>query len=365
MTVSVSRNYRNERIQMECAFLSPAFLGGADQQAALSVAPLKAALRYWWRVSGIHQASNADELFDKESALFGNAEEGVGKSQIRVSIQSKTVEVKTDRLPSGGPPIPHPEVNFRGNSTVNSIAYLGGMGILAPDGNPRKSYLNVSGRFQCSVAYPERLAGQIVPALGLFKEFGTVGSRSRNAFGSLDVNFKIASTRSVGVLTDWGDLFGQDYPHGLGKDNQGLLGWESRETFDRWNVAFHALAEAYINLRTRANPIFAFPTQRHSHQEPTNRHLLGYPVTNHSVDAVGWKSNGRHASALRFAIKPDKNHPSQLRIVVLHIPHAYSNEMMNENNGWPIRRQQEVWSKVHEYFDQHATFQRLTLEGWK
>ncbi len=67
MTVSVARYYQREKITLDCTILTPMFLGDADQQAALSTAPIKAALRYWWRVSGVHKAKDAEKLFEEES----------------------------------------------------------------------------------------------------------------------------------------------------------------------------------------------------------------------------------------------------------------------------------------------------------
>jgi CRISPR-associated protein Cmr1 len=359
MSVSLTRYHQREHITLNCTLLTPLFLGGADQNAALSTAPLKAALRYWWRVSGVHKATDAKTLFEKESQIFGNADESAGKSQVTVSITSSEVQPSNNQLPQGGPPIQHPEVNFNGNTTVNAVAYLGGMGILRPNGGTKKSYFPAHSTFQVAISYPKSIKPNLAPTLQLFQQFGTLGSRSRNAFGSLHIEENLSSS---GGLQKWGSLFQQDYPHGLGKDQNGLLAWESTQPFGSWETAMHALAEAYVKLRTKENPVFAFPNEPTPHARPTNRHLLGYPITKHNVQGPSWGSNGRHASGLRFALKQTDS--GKLKIIVLHVPHAFAKEMMSDRNDWGVEKQQKVWATVHQYFDQHQTFQRMQLKGW-
>ncbi len=363
MAVSLTRNHRREKIFLNCSFISPAFLGGADQQANLSVAPLKAALRYWWRVSGVHQIRDTEDMFKKESKIFGSTEESSGKSKIFVSISRTDLQIQkaSSEIPQCSS-IRHPEVP----QPVNALAYLGGMGIWEWQRSQRKflakrSYFSV-GSFEVIISFPETEISQLSPALRLFKKFGTLGSRSRNAFGSVTVKSeKIILTESI-QLQEWKDLFRFDYPNGLGADKSGLLAWQSKRIFEKWEDAMHLLAESYVSLRTKSNPLFAFPTESTPHRNPLNRHLLGYPITKHNVEMRGWGKNGRHASGLRFALKPDLKDPSKLRIIALHVPHAFAKEMMSERNGWPVTKQQDIWAEVHRSFDQNINFERLNPE---
>ena len=87
MPVTVARSHQRERITLDCTVLTPLFLGGAEQEATLSAAPFKAALRYWWRVSGVHRTSDPEELFHKESELFGNANPECGRSLVEVEVK--------------------------------------------------------------------------------------------------------------------------------------------------------------------------------------------------------------------------------------------------------------------------------------
>ena len=82
--MDVSRYVNTEKIDFTVEFLTPCFLGGADQNAEVRVAPLKAGLRYWWRV--LYGQKYGDKLKSVEDEIFGtakiDAKTRVGKSRV-------------------------------------------------------------------------------------------------------------------------------------------------------------------------------------------------------------------------------------------------------------------------------------------
>ena len=352
MTVSVARYYKREKITLDCTILTPMFLGDADQQAALSTAPIKAALRYWWRVSGVHNAKNSEELFKKESCLFGSADEKFGRSKISVSVEG-IVQASDNQFRSPHK-IQHPEVQL---GKISSLLYLANMGILHPYLKPKFNYFPTLQTFKIHLSFPENLNDQFLPTLFLFQHLGSLGARSRNAWGSVGISSGYTSKEIPDniPIQPWEVLFEQDYPHGIGKDEKGVLLWESKNTFSKWEEAMHILAESYVELRT--NDPFKFPQASLPHKDPQPRHLLGYPVgKTHRVK--DWPNSARSASELRFSLKPREN---RLKIVIFHVPHLFDRSMIKTRPLSLKEEQIKIWKQVHNYFDQSDQFQRATL----
>jgi hypothetical protein len=70
-------------------FVTPAFLGNAEQQGQWRTPPFKALLRQWWRVAAAKDYGyNHQRLRDAEGKLFGNAwiEEAFCKSKVRLRL---------------------------------------------------------------------------------------------------------------------------------------------------------------------------------------------------------------------------------------------------------------------------------------
>ncbi|MEA1922862.1 MAG: hypothetical protein U9N63_09415, partial [Pseudomonadota bacterium] len=82
-----------------------------------------------------------------------------------------------------------------------------------------------------------------------------------------------------------------------------------------------------------------------------DRHILGYPVTNH--DKIwGWN---RHASALRLLVR--KSEIGLYGGYILHVPHLFSKEMWGELGA---TEQKKIWRKVHAQLD--SLMLRATME---
>lgn len=130
-----------------------------------------------------------------------------------------------------------------------------------------------------------------------------------------------------------------------------------------------SLADIYISIRA-GNDGKGIPKLEINKDSLPERHLLGYPVTNHPVNPIlkngqidkkhpeyewrkNWGNQGRHGSALRLIVRKEADGH---RGYILHLPHLFSTEM------WPNgkERQIEIWKKVHKSLD--ALCDRMTTE---
>lgn len=212
------------------------------------------------------------------------------------------------------------------------------------------------------LAYPEDLT-VVADVFQLIHWFGTTGGRSRNGWGSLllggnELQGLEALNQSNPLLNKLARPLGQcldaDWPHAVGKDDRGLLVWTSKQTHNTWREAMVELAKTKIAFRT--NLIFI-----KSKGKLDQRHVLAYPVTNHSVNEwekykVAWSSgtrNGRLANQLRF--KVTKNAEGKYIGLVYHLPCGIPHELLNvlgaADRTWIVGQQIGIWQSVHTVLD--------------
>jgi CRISPR-associated protein Cmr1 len=315
------------------------FLGGADQNAQLRAAPFKGLLRYWWRIANGCQFNETTELYEEESKLFGSPDEKQGKSRVTIQVEPGK-ELQTSKDPFRNPGnVKHPEVGK--NGTVNPLGYLAGMGLIQ-NASVKYRYFVPGGRFRIFIVAKLE---DITPAVILFEKFAAAGSRSRNGWGSLAVDGRSQSEAKAGnflqsTIKPFAETLAVDYPHCLGADKKGLLLWKTRNAAGSWEDCMRNLAEIYIQTRLALNI---------KGNDRQDRHLLGYPVTHHSVSK--WQ---RHASGLRLFIR--KPATGSYRGYILHVPHLFSKKMWDK----PAIEQERLWKNVHAKLD--ALAERALLE---
>jgi CRISPR-associated protein Cmr1 len=171
--------------------------------------------------------------------------------------------------------------------------------------------------------------------------YGTLGGRSRNGWGSLDLEPRGETPALTGQvpLRDWERCLGLDWPHALGQDGTGPLIWQTAPYAD-WKALMKTVAVIKIGLRTQ----FTFTTGRNA-PHPEERHWLSYPVTNHSVQA--WGGNARLPNSLRFKVRPAPNETKKLVGVIFHMP-CLPPPAFAPNRAAII----DTWKKVHELLDE-------------
>jgi len=336
-------------------FDTPAFLGNAEQNAQWRTPPIKALLRQWWRVAYAEEKGfkvDPATMRREEGLLFGNAwlENDYCKSRVRLRLE----RWDTGRLtqwPGPEATVHHPEVGAHG-ANVGSTLYLG-YGPLRFQGGHTTLKANAAIQHgesaTLSVAMPEPDAPQIERALWLMNQFGALGGRSRNGWGSFSLlplpAGEASPERSQGgwgegelPLRPWRDCLQCDWPHAIGADESGALIWQT-EAFTDWKALMQRLAAIKIGLRTQKS--FAFTTGKNATNTEA-RHWLSYPVTNHSVKA--WGNNARLPNTLRFKVR--STHDGKLVGVIFHVPHSPPPQFQPDQKAIAA-----VWRTVHGWLD--------------
>lgn len=331
-------------------FVTPAFLGNADQAGQWRTPPIKALLRQWWRVAfwadrrAIPARDALRAMRAAEGRLFGQAGDDDGearRSLIRIRLnrwdvgRMKSWEVDRER-------IVHPEVK----GPVGAQLYLGYGPLVFKDGTSLKAGAAIQADEQAELrlAFPtEGDATLIDKAIALAHRFGTLGGRSRNGWGSFSLtpNGSDASAFDGDVdprlVESWMDALELDWPHAIGRDAKGPLIWATEPLAD-WKTVMRRLAEIKIGMRTQ----FRFTTGDGA-PNPEHRHWLSYPVTRHHVR--DWGRSARLPNSLRFKVRAE--HDGKLRGVIVHVP------CLPPAQFKPDRKViVEVWTRVHDYLDQ-------------
>ena len=349
---ALKKRFDREVLELECEIITPMFLGDARQKPVLRPEPFKGLLRYWWRIATA--GSLKRNILDIENKIFGGAGgENWGQSLIKVEV--KGTPSVDDKLPSTGY-VYHPEVKGK----INPLLYLGYGPVMYSSKAGglicNRSYLAPGSKFtikltvSTSLLKDDEISECFKRALYYFRAFGTAGSRSRNGWGSFQVTRMPqieVDPKKISVQRFTEDLFGRDvdYPHTLAANSKGMLIWKTEE-YEKWEDVMKKLADTYITVRT------SFSAD--GHDDIGERHLLGFPVTNHLADKASnynWGKNARHASPLRFFVRKREDNYYGF---ILHIPFGISNRMRKNASGQEFfspAKQFEIWQKVYQRLD--------------
>jgi len=336
-----------KKLELQVSFVTPAFLGNAEQQGQWRTPPFKALLRQWWRVAVAKDCDfDVGELRKRELELFGSAADDKtgGKSKVRIRLQAWPKGNFTGQLKDSK--VTHPEVKF----PVGSALYLGYGPIGYKKG--KGTVVNMSNAIAPSDSNALKLgfpAGKCLEeSAQLSAWFGTLGSRSRNGWGSCQ--FRGKEIESIGALLHGSgicreilqnvsrplvDCLQLEWPHAIGTDAQGLLIWKT-QAFDDWQQVMKLLAEVKIAFRTNLNVNGGFQ----------DRHLLAYPVTHHGTE-LG--NQTRIANQIRFKVVCSRNKYFGL---VFHLPCDIPSALKSKLKQPPsIEKQLRIWQQVHQILD--------------
>lgn len=358
----------------QVSFNTPAFLGNAEQQAQWRTPPFKALLRQWWRVT--YAANNnfrvdVAAMRDAEGRLFGHAwlENDRDARGDKVAARKSLVRIRLGQWSAGklkswdgnDPTVQHDNVP----KPVGSQLYMGYGPLVFRNGTALKANAAVqSGEHTTfALACPDEHAALIEQALVLIDHFGTVGGRNRNGWGSFSLKPQtgVAAPVVAVPMRDWKECLGFDWPHAIGKDNQGALIWQTQPHAD-WKALMKELAMLKISLRTKqfelrldasAGDRQLYNKNREEigieHGAPQQRHWLSYPITHHSVKP--WGGNARLPNSLRFKARPTTD--GKLIGVIFHMP-CLPPPAFNPDRA-AIER---VWQQVHSFLDGHPALKR-------
>lgn len=345
-----------KELTLELDFSTPAFLGNADQLAQWRTPPIKALIRQWWRVAQA-KACNYDHtrLLKEENALFGKAADKTAtRSMLRLRLGSWSEGSQKTWSEIGQ--VEHREVQRR----VGASLYLG-YGPLTYSKETRTSDFGESkssrkkrtaiepGSQKTSlwIGFPNQYEQVLFQVLQLIDWFGTLGSRSRNGWGSLALGLQGApalTRKAVEPFTrDWKECLEREWAHAIGKDAKGPLVWQTAPE-QSWKGAMKKLAEIKIAFRTSQGFSSKGP-----HPQPCPRHVLAYPVTNHGLN--GLDNNARLTNQLRFKVA---KHGATYRGIIVHLPCRAPDETVKKlkhNDSIFRNLEKTVWPEVHAVLD--------------
>ena len=379
-----------QRMMYQISFLTPTFLGNAEQSGQWRTPPFKALLRQWWRVVWAERHGfriDVAAMRCEEGRLFGNAwlDGDFRKSAVRLRLStwnrgratgerwrfghndrashaSRGPDPRrtTRRRETGGNiAIRHPEVGREGRS-IDPLLYLGyGPLVFRREGTVLKNNAAIQAgeTAELSIAAPRAETDDLRVALALMNAYGTVGGRSRNGWGSLAVeSLDGASAPDMGradpptgdgdadhrFVRPWRDALALDWPHAIGRDGAGPLVWQTAESYTDWKALMRDLAILKVGLRT----MFVFPNARPPHDRSQDRHWLSYPVTKHK-HRIWERNNLRLPNSLRFKVRPDHDDPKRLRGVIFHVPCLPSAGFRPDE-----RAIVNVWRTTHQLLDE-------------
>ncbi len=315
-------------------FLSPAFLGDAEQKGAWRTPPFKHLLRAWWRVvwAAEHDPAEWRRMRHEEGRLFGHAwlEDDRSEDGAPVHARRSHVLLRLEPWRKGQmEAIPKLRPAAAGRAASSEL-YLG-YGPVEKAGQLRCSpAIEAGAQARLRLAYPQEHHQAIQRTLKLIDAFGTVGGRARNGWGSLHLE-GIEPPDLTPYLRPWEDALAQDWPHAIGQDEQGALVWRTEEARD-WQGVMERLAA----LRKAVNGEAA----------TRERPLLNQPVTRNR------HGNGRMPSNLCFKVRQAGE--GAYYGLIYHLPHTPPPVAKA-----PFDTRLKLWRRIHRLLDRQAK-QRLT-----
>lgn len=224
-----------QTITFTCEVITPMFLAGADGQTPeIRPASIKGALRFWWRA--MHGDRELDVLKRKEAEIFGGSGEKMGKSNFSIRILEPYPQSSSD-------PLPKRMLKTYGEKyKINILDYLA-FGVSQYEkgiGNVLlRNYIGVGEKFVLKFHFKNEHQDDILKAFYLLSEYGGLGAKSRNGFGS----FKIINASSTLPKVNIED-FKEQSPTSFSSISKETISDDSKD-FDHWADALFYLGKHY------------------------------------------------------------------------------------------------------------------------
>lgn len=353
-----------DKINYDIQFNGPGFLGDAEQKSAWRTPPFKALIQHWWRIA-VAKEHGYDwrKIRESEGRLFGHAWLDNGswamRSRVRIKLEHQNRGLLTQwPNSSANNKVTHPEVKDKNTGKLRPMApetYLAYGPLHFRDGLVHSPAIKAEEKNQFTLIYPKQDQATFKQVMQLIHSFGTLGGRSRNGWGSINLQGDGIQSEYIfqplqNVSRPLSECLKLDWPHAIGADEQGsLLIWQTQER-DNWQLVIKDLAQTKIKFRTD----LPFPNAKPGEFE--QRHLLAYPVTNHKINA--WGNTGRLANQLRFKVA--RTGGNKFIGIIFHLPCALPSEMSQGLRNAPsIQQQTEIWEKVHRSLNNQNDLKRL------
>ncbi|MCS6997540.1 MAG: hypothetical protein NZ533_11460, partial [Casimicrobiaceae bacterium] len=299
---------RMRTLKLRCTFLTPAFLGDAEQNARWRTPPFKHLLREWWRVRFFaREGQGVASMRSVEGRLFGHAwlenDAWVDERGNKRTTAARKSLVRIRLLPADAA---RPEHTWLGASQVGvaplptsvetGYAWFGL--VRRGAGQPDRRALKAGETRVLAFAWPIRYDEDMHETLRLVHSFGTVGSRSRGGWGSVWLSDMKGLTQEelLPYTQPLDRCLDFDWPAAIARAEDGKPWlWLSQTAFRTWDEALKqsAIWRRQVRLALKGRPDLRA--------------------------ALGFAGSGRMPSPLRWKVVRDEQ--GKLRLQVVAMPH--------------------------------------------
>jgi CRISPR-associated protein Cmr1 len=161
-----------KRLTFELEFITPAFIGGANQQAELRPASFVGPLRWWWRA--LKGECNIENLREEEVKIFGGIAKNLRKEEIKMA-SPVYLRVEGDVR--------------KGNNLINQCRLNAGVGYLYHfvTVKGKREFIEPDSRLRLTLIGKYEVLKHYIASLWALVFLGGVGARSRRGGGNLRV----------------------------------------------------------------------------------------------------------------------------------------------------------------------------------
>lgn len=328
-----------KKLEYVVRFVTPAFIGNAEQNGQWRTPPFKALLRQWWRVAYF---SRKREQFDltamrhDEGVLFGHAwlkGDTYERDGRRVTTAARKSSIRLRLVaPDGSTGDEWRLGTQRGVAPMRddpgtSYAWFG---LVEKNGTrPHRTAVRADKAVESTrvlqLAFPEEQADCLCEVVRLITTFGTIGARSRGGWGSLQIDG--VSELGAAEILQYGQPIAQclqrDWAAALASDDDTgkTWVWQMNMGACAWHDAMSELAGVRRDVRAALK------------------------VDSNLSFALGFASSGRMPSPLRWKIINDAG---TLAIRVCAMPHKLPSESGEAMSNQQLKR---AWNIVRDYLD--------------
>ncbi|MBW2609540.1 MAG: type III-B CRISPR module RAMP protein Cmr1 [Deltaproteobacteria bacterium] len=279
MSFYISRFKGIESQNFDIEIITPLFLGGADpKKAELRVPSIKGALRFWWRA--LYGSENLADMKSQEAEIFGSIAKKASFS-LHIKDTQNANSVLAD-LPQG---IKVPTTSKGRTFKISIIEYLA-YGLCEYNKQFKrniyvKEHIPAGSRFKIVLRFYDNFKkDEILNSFKVLINFGGLGSRSRNGFGSISskkssIGYKNEGTmKSYTAFSEMTKLFEKFTPKDKWEDALSEIGkvyrkarnnLENKHVFEKRSlIAKPLIVKGEVNINDRhSKPYFLHVNKLH------------------------------------------------------------------------------------------------------
>lgn len=339
--IDVSRYVNSVTWDFMIEIITPAFMHGADSRyIQLRSASFKGLLRYWWRV--LHGAKYDDNIRQREFEIFGSATDEkkirAGKSNVQIQISANPKKTII-----GYVPFPQKEKTvINSKPPINPLDYL-------TYGIKPKTALLPGTQFNLKLTVKKEYSEEVLQAFLFFCQYGGIGAKNRNGFGSLKI-----ITSSPVASTSGNKIYTAPQEQGYSALSRSTLLFSTKKLFNTWEEALLELADIYIDARRSLDTLHHFE----------NRGLLARPIiSKKDQDNIPrFTCRGRHPKFLTMSVTQSETGKYYGTILTLPIRFSeiekdeYKKEQSDHNYSNMVK-------EIHQLLSQRMTNNTKILIG--